>query len=532
VSSPPTDAEPRPPAPEDATRRQIRGSTLLLAGRAVAIALNFAAQVLIVRHLAKGEYGAFAYALAVAAVGAHLVGLGLDKGVTRFVPIYQERRRYDAMAGTIALALATMAGFGIAFVTLVIGVAGVVGERVAPDARSLSLLLVLIWAAPLQAVDNVTVKLFAIFASPRAVFFRRHVLTPGLRLAAVAALLAFEGDALFLAFAWLLSGLAGVAISLAVIAQVLRAQGLLRHFRPREMKVPSRRLLRFSVPLLSTDLVTAMRGNLVVFLLGMFHAAASVATFRAVFPVARLNVMVFDSFKLLFSPTAARLYARNDRQGMSELYWRSACWITVLGFPIFAASFSLADPLTVLLFGERYAESGAILAFLSVGYFVNATLGFNALTLRVFNRVRAIVVIDFVSLAFALCSNLALIPAFGALGGAMASCATLILQNALAQATLVRVGAVRAVDPRFLRVAASAVGMAAALFAVQSLLSPPLYVGLALVAAASLLVLAVNLPVLDVHETFPELDRIPPLRRMLPRRAPDVDHAKRSDAVS
>jgi O-antigen/teichoic acid export membrane protein len=498
----------------EASRRQIRGSTLLLAGRGIGVALNFAVQVLMVRYLSKAEYGAFAYAMALMLMGAHVVDLGLERGVSRFVPVYQERRDYGAMAGTIVLALGAILGCGALAIALVLALQGVVGPRVAPDPLALSLSLVLICAAPLQALDDVAVKLFAILASPRALFLRRHVLTPGLRLAAVLALIAFRGDAFFLALVWVVAGLVGFVVSALFLAGVLRDQGLLAYFWPGRLRIPAKRVLRFSLPLLSTYGLAAARGHLVVFLLGAFHAATSVASFRAVYPVAHLNLLVFDTFKLLFSPTASRLYARGDREGIDHLYWRTTSWIVVLSFPIFAASFSLAGPLAVALFGPQYADSAGVLTVLAFGYFVNATCGFNALTLQVFRKVRAIVAIDVGALAFSLVSSLLLIPRLGALGGAIASCATLVLQNALYQAVLVRGGAVRALDRGFLRVVSAVLAAALLLLAVQSACSPPLAVGLGLAAAAGLLVLAVALPVLEVEETFPELGRYALLRRL------------------
>ena len=50
------------------SRSQVRGSSLLLAGRLVAMAINYATQILIIRYLSKSDYGAFAYALSMVAV--------------------------------------------------------------------------------------------------------------------------------------------------------------------------------------------------------------------------------------------------------------------------------------------------------------------------------------------------------------------------------------------------------------------------------------------------------------------------------
>jgi hypothetical protein len=64
---------------DDETKAHIRGSSLLLFGRLLALAINLAIQVVIVRYLSKSDYGAFAYALSVIAMGSSIAVFGLDK---------------------------------------------------------------------------------------------------------------------------------------------------------------------------------------------------------------------------------------------------------------------------------------------------------------------------------------------------------------------------------------------------------------------------------------------------------------------
>src|SRR3989337_1005401 len=109
-----------------ATRRQIRGSSLLLIGQFISKGINFAVQVLIVRYLTKSDYGAFAYALSIVAVGETIATFGLDRAITRFVPIYHEQRDYNKMVGTIFMVLGTMLSLGIALVLVFYALQGVI----------------------------------------------------------------------------------------------------------------------------------------------------------------------------------------------------------------------------------------------------------------------------------------------------------------------------------------------------------------------------------------------------------------------
>jgi len=208
-------------------------------------------------------------------------------------------------------------------------------------------------------------------------------------------------------------------------------------------------------------------------------------------------------------PLASRMFARKEWQGINDLYWQSATWIAMISFPVFLVTFSLAQPLTVLLFGERYADSAMILALLALGYYFNAALGFNGLTLRVFGKVRYLFVADLIMAAATLGVNLALIPRYGALGAAIGTCGTLIAQNLVYQIGLGFGTSIRLFHWRSFKVYLLIIAGAAGVFLVQLLLSPPLYVAFGLATLASLAAIGVNRQSLKVKETFPEVLRFP-----------------------
>ena len=102
-----------------AAKKHLRGSTLLLAGRILAMVANFAVQVLIVRYLSKSDYGAFAYVMSLISLGSSLTVFGLDKTITRFVPMYQEKGEYHKLFGSIIMMVSTILSLGFFLVLLV-----------------------------------------------------------------------------------------------------------------------------------------------------------------------------------------------------------------------------------------------------------------------------------------------------------------------------------------------------------------------------------------------------------------------------
>ncbi|MBI3978106.1 MAG: oligosaccharide flippase family protein [Chloroflexi bacterium] len=499
----------------DLAVRQIRGSSLLFVGRLIARGIEFAVQVLLIRYLAQADYGALAYGLSIVLLGQTLVSLGLPETVARFVPLYREQRRYDRLLGTIVLAVGVIAALGVAGALAFRGFTGAVGQVLVQDVATAKLLLILVFLIPVEALNNLLTNLFASFARPRAIFFRRAVLAPGLKLAAALATIALERDVTFLAGSLLIAGLVGLAVYGFLFVQLLAKEDLLRRLRESPIRPPLQEVSTFALSMVSSTTIWLLLQSSSTLLLGYYHGAAEVAAFAVVLPLVGLSQMVTGSFTILYTPLATRLHAREDLAGVGRLYWQTATWMAMICFPIFAMTLAFPGPLLTALYGSRYDSSATVLAVLAVGSFFQAATGFNGLTLRVFRRLRYSVAIDLLAVLCNVGLSLVLVPRWGALGAAMATTATLVVHNLLKQAGLQAVTGIGLCRGEHLRVY-----LAMALAPLGLMLLAPLVPGtLAAVAVtllASGLVAAAGRHALDVTQTFPELARLPIVRVVFP----------------
>jgi O-antigen/teichoic acid export membrane protein len=281
-------------------RRLLRQSTLLLVGRILSKLANFATQVLIVRYLSQSAYGGFAYALSVATVLQNVVALGLDRSIVRFLPIYQARRDTARLYGVIAMAVIVILSTGLLAAAVLYGFQSAFGHYVPNRATTLPLLLILVFLAPLQSLDDLLVGMFAVFAKARSIFVRRFLLAPVLRLAVAAAMVAGKGDVLLLATGYVASSLFGVILYAFLLVRVLRQEGLLEPMPIRELRLPWKEVLGFTLPLLTTDLTYAAMTTWSVLLLGHRWGTAGVASLTAVLPTARMNELVMNTFGILY----------------------------------------------------------------------------------------------------------------------------------------------------------------------------------------------------------------------------------------
>jgi len=226
-----------------------------------------------------------------------------------------------------------------------------------------------------------------------------------------------------------------------------------------------------------------------------------------------MNHIVGNMTGILYMPAAARLFANGDREGLGHLYWRTSTWVAVLAFPVFVATFAFARPLTIALYGGRYADAAAVLAVLSAGCYFEAMWGFNGLTLKALNKAKYVVACNLVTAATTVILALILIPRYGALGAAITDAIAAVVLSLLRQAALRLAVGIEILDLKFLAFYLFIVAAATPLLIVRSVVGSHLYVGAILGLLSMAAVLLVTRKELRIPEVFPEGLRLPLVSR-------------------
>lgn len=504
------------PAADGAPPAHLRGSLGLLAGSVLASGIDFAVQIVLVRYLTKADFGAWSYALAIAALLATLAQVEMRQVVSRFVPVYLEAHRPGRVRGAVALALGVVLVLGTLLAAGLAVVVSLVGLEPTSDPAALTLLPLVALLIPLQAVDAVVTGVFAAIGASRAVIIRQSLVGPGLRAVVVALLIISAGPVSMLA----LGTVVATAIAVGLYALALRP-ALRRHLdaaRDRSpghapgddgIEVRGREMLAFAFTLLSSTLVWTLIESSDAVLLGYFGNAETVASFRVVLPLARLNLLAAATFGVLYLSNVSRAHAAGDHSEVSSVYWRTAQWMTLLTMPIFLLTASFAPAVTTGLYGDQYAASAPILAILAVGYFVSTALGFNGQTLKVHGRLRYMVFVDLGAVVVNIVANLALIPVLGAVGAAIATTATLVAHNLLKQAGLARFTRVPPMPRSTIGIYIVVAAAGAALFALQILVPTTLLAAVVLSLAAGGVTALAFRRRLAVEQVLPELLAVP-----------------------
>jgi O-antigen/teichoic acid export membrane protein len=492
----------------------VRGSSLLLGGRVFSILVNMGFQVVLVRYLSRSDYGVVAYGLAIASAIQILVSLGQERSVSRFVVLYEEQGRPDRVLGTLVLYVLSVSVLGLlAFVGVVLFSGPLTGGLDNKSAAAVLSILVLV--APLDSLDMMLQATFAAFSQTKRIFFRKYVLSPVLKLTALLAVVLTHQSVKFVAATVVVTSLVGVVVYLSNLPKTLKERGIWRSPVRANIDLPTRDVLWFAVPLLSSPLVWTAFGLGSSTALAWWYDSAAIADFRSVWSAARLNMVVSSTFGVLFLPSFARLVVQGDGSRINSAYWRTSAWVAALTIPVFLATVPLAHGTTVLLFGERYAGSATVLAVVSFGIYVDVVFGFNRQTLELYGRVWTVVASDVSTIIVNLALVLALVPDFGPNGAAIATTVALVARNLFNQLLVVRLTPVSWFDLRYMGVYASVIVGWAALELLEWAVAPPLLAAYVVAAAISLAALRLNRRPLAIADTFPELVRVPLLGRLL-----------------
>ncbi len=425
----------------------IRGSGGGFVARIASAGISLLSFGILTNHMGTSAFGTYSYALAWLNVLAMIGRLGFNKSATRFLAAYRGAGDWGRIRGFIQYCRRTTYWISIG--------AGLVGAAV----------LAVFWqpiAAYYDGEPFIWTMLIALLSLPLMSYlqvsegvldgFKRVGLSQvPLRMArpALIALLTLG------AFAWLSAGKAvdasGTTYFTAQAAMVVNLAAtllalLLAGFIVARTLPPEARQATpvFEKPLwfsTSRDMVWTSGFNLIIveanlILLGALNGSdeaglEGVALFNVASKVAQLLIIALTATNAILQPISADLFARkklSDLQRIVSIGANGVFAIAVAG----AAVLYVGSGYLGAIFGPQFSASAPYLIVLIFGQVVNAFTGPSLLLLNMTGHQRDAARIMGIAALINVVLNVLLIQAYGALGAAYATAASIIIWNALA----------------------------------------------------------------------------------------------------
>lgn len=436
-----------------ALRRFARSTGIMALLYAASTVLGFLVGVMLARLLGASGYGVYALAMTTATLVGTLTEFGLPVLAMREVGTARSTGAWGRVRGLIAWSDRLILALSAALIAATLAWTGL-RPTSAGEVSSAALL----WAAalvPFVAIGKLRgfllLALDRVFASQ----FPVMVLRPLLFLAGCLAIWGLAGR---------LEPEAALAVQTIVAALVMvLAIALYRRSRPADLVAAPpeksvREWLSASLPMGMTEGLRLLQGQLALLLVGFLASASQAGIYRVADAIAQVTALIASVAGTAATPLFSKLWGDRDHAGLQRIAviaaWAMTLGAIALGLPVLL----LGSWLFPALFGAEFGASLPVFAVLWAGLIAAGGLG---LTLALANMTgqhllatRAFMIIAAVNLLL----GLVLIPAHGALGGAVGTVAGTLLGTAwCALAYFRRTG----LNPTLFQPGALAIGRAA-----------------------------------------------------------------------
>lgn len=404
------------------------GAALVFGGRVMKLLLLFGVQILMARVLGATSYGGIVLATMVAGVGTIVATAGLDAGMTRNVPHYEDDTTQvrGVVKGGVQLALV----LGTAVTGVLLVVAPMLATHIFDDPSLTPLLRIGAISIPVLVLGTVTVSIAQGARDAKTHVVVRQLLGPFAEAVLVGSLVGF--GAIGAMTGRVLASVVGTVAALILVRRALP-------FSIRGPTTPMRReLLLFSLPLMfsaSMDFLVVQADTL---LIGTLRTSAEVGIYNVAFQIRQVGMFFFYPITFLLPPVLTRLIKGEKRTEAKHTYQVATKWMVLSTTPIVAGMILFPDVVLNASFGSQYTTAAPALRILMVPIIVTTLLGANGAALVALGHNRINLYVNAGAAVLNVVLNLLLIPPFGIVGGALASATVFVIRDISYTAALYR----------------------------------------------------------------------------------------------
>lgn len=380
------------------------------------------------RSLTVAEYGLFYAILALVSFFALFRNLGLGSALVKYIPEFSARKQFAKIKSAIASVLLVQAAFA-----LIVSAALFIFS----DHISLAVFNTLDASLPIRILSVwFFVEIFSVIV--RSTF-------QGFQNMPAYALVNFSNAMLIFVFAVLFVGVLGLGVNGAALAYpaMAAAVGLFstiffirkyRHVIREKVSVRKpllKKLLKFALPIFIGGLGGLIISYTDTLMIAVFRTLPEVGFYQAARPAARILWYFPLALSVVLFPMISELWARRKRKLMGQMLHFLTKFSFILIMPVALIFIAFPNIVILLLFGPGYLAGATALQILAAAAIIYTLYLIFACTIVGIGRPIIITKVVGLMACLNLVGNLALIPAYGIEGAAVATFAAHALGLAL-----------------------------------------------------------------------------------------------------
>lgn len=436
---------------DSSLKKITKGSIIVFLGTGIGLGLTFLTKIIIARSVSQDIYGMYALLLAILEIITMIALLGLGPGAARFIAYLKEKREAENIKRVILICLKITLGAGLAFAFLFFFLASWISTSIFHEPQLTLPLKIFSLGIPFLVIINILSSIFRGFNQVKPKVYFLDIL---MRLL----IILFISIVIFLGYS-LVEIVLGRLLALIVtaISFTWYTHKKLSFFfskRKIEEKKDSRlvkRLLSFSLPLLATTILATIMTKVDTLMIGYFRTPQEVGLYNGAIPLARLLQIILSSVGFIYLPILTGLWAKKLLPDIKRTYQVLTKWVFSAVFPVFLIFFIFPKHCLNLFFGVDFIPAFASLQIIAFGFLIHVLFGMNGLTTMVIGKTRINMWANIIAVLVNIALNIILIPKFGIVGAALASCTSLILRNVFISLRLYQLSKIQPFTKNFVK---------------------------------------------------------------------------------
>ena len=403
--------------------RSGRNAIFIFLIRVFSAALVYASQVLLARWMGAFEFGIFAYVWVWVIVLGSLTPLGFNTAILRFIPDLTEKKEFGFLRGVIVRSRMIVAGVGLAVTIAGTGIVFLLRDYL-DNYYVLPLVFGLV-CVPLYALAELNEGVARNYGWSDIAFLPVYILRPMLVLLAMGGITLMGNTPCGLS-ALLASILASFfVLVLQTIMLVRRLNTTIPQAAP---QYRSKEWLMISLPILLVEGFYMLLAHIDTLMLQLFAPPEQVGIYFASAKTTGLIGFIYFAVTAVSAHKLAALHAKGEKQQFNALVKQIIHWIF---WPSLAASlgiYLLGEPI-LWLYGPAFTAGYPVMLILLAGMLIRAATGPVEFMLNMTEHQVSTAWVLGITIGINLALNSMLIPAYGMLGAASGTVASIAFSS-------------------------------------------------------------------------------------------------------
>jgi O-antigen/teichoic acid export membrane protein len=403
----------------------LRDSGTVLGLKGFGVALAFLVNLAVARLLGADGAGVYYFALAITTVTATVAVFGQDLCVVRYCAAHRARHGLASAAVVLRRSLWIVGLGSVALAGTVALVLTALAATDAPNAGMLRPAAVMCVAVVPFALGLVGTEALRAVGRVRLSQLMVMVVTPSVLLLFLAPLaMAYGVGGAVAAYIGAQTTVAAIALLLAWRAYRMPEEAA----APVAEDVERPRLLTVGASFVLVALMQQLFGALPTTVLGFVATPADVGTFNVALRLAMLISMLAIVMKTVVAPRISVLHATGDRAGLWRLLRQAVSGTSAFGAVAFVVMVVFGDRL-LMLFGPEFTAAKPVLLVLAAAQVFVTTTALGAQALAMTGAEGMLRNGYVLATGVLVLATVGLVPAYGAMGAAMATALAVVARN-------------------------------------------------------------------------------------------------------